>query len=128
MPIFAFLNHASCPGTVGHSSTLDEVTAQINRFRDERDWRQFHRLKDLALSLSLEAAEVLELFQWRPDDFTPDSVRLGDELADVLYWTLLMAHDANIDLSEAFARKMDSNAEKYPVKKARSSATKYTGL
>lgn len=100
----------------------------VMKFRDERDWKQFHALKDLALSLSLEASEVLELFQWKPSDYTPDAENIGDELADVLYWTLLMAHEAGIDLDAAFERKMSKNAGKYPVDKARASAAKYTEL
>lgn len=108
--------------------TLADLTSAVVEFRDDRDWKQFHALKDAALSLSLEASEVLELFQWKPADHVPDEDRLGDELADVLYWTLLMAQDAGIDLASAFERKMAKNAAKYPVDKARSSSAKYTEL
>lgn len=108
--------------------TLEGLTRKIVEFRDERDWSQFHALKDSALSLNLEASEVLELFQWKAGDHIPESEPLGDELADVLYWTLLMAHDAGIDLATAFERKMAKNAAKYPVEKARSSSAKYTEL
>ncbi len=108
--------------------TLAEMMSTVVEFRNERDWKQFHALKDAALSLSLEASEVLEIFQWKPADHVPDLEPLGDELADVLYWTLLMAHDAGIDLAAAFEVKMAKNAAKYPVDKARSSSAKYTEL
>lgn len=107
---------------------LEAITRSITAFRDARDWKQFHHLKDAALSLSLEAAEVLELFQWKPQDHAPQREELGRELADVLYWTLLMAHDAGIDLGEAFAAKMEENERKYPVALAKASAAKYTEL
>lgn len=109
-------------------TALAELTQQIIEFRDARDWSQFHALKDSALSLSLEASEVLELFQWKSGDHVPEAEALGDELVDVLYWTLLMANDAGIDLAEAFQRKMAKNAVKYPIEKARSSSAKYTEL
>lgn len=99
---------------------------RIAAFRDERDWKQFHSLKNLAISLQLEAAEVLEIFQWRPEAEVPDDQVLKRELADVLYWVLLMAHDAGIDLASAFEEKMQENAAKYPVDKAKGSSAKYT--
>jgi dCTP diphosphatase len=113
--------------------TLAELTRRIVRFRDERQWQQFHNAKDVALSLVLEATEVLELMQWKQGDELEKSLqekkhRLGEELADVLYWVLIMAHDRGIDLSEAFANKMAANAIKYPVEKARGVATKYNEL
>lgn len=114
-------------------SQLHDLTARIVAFRDERDWRQFHNAKDLALSLSLEAAEVLELYQWKTGpaiDAVASERRqdLADELADVLYYTLLMAHDQGIDLATALQDKLRRNAEKYPVDKAKGSNKKYTEL
>lgn len=113
--------------------TLPELTAQIAAFRDARDWAQFHNPKDLALSLSLEVGEVLEHMQWANGDaltarLTERREAVGEELADVLYYTLLLAHDLEIDLEAAFAAKMARNAEKYPVEKARGSSKKYTEL
>jgi NTP pyrophosphatase (non-canonical NTP hydrolase) len=112
---------------------LRELTELVLRFRDERDWKQFHTPKDLALSLSLEAAEVLELFQWKNGEelekhLRENRQRLGEELSDVLYWLLLMAHDNKIDLSAAFRKKMRQNEKKYPAAKSKGSSKKYTEL
>lgn len=109
-------------------STLQALTLRIKDFRDQRDWSRFHNPKDTALSLSLEAAEVLELFQWKDAEHRPDPDRLGEELSDVLYWVLLMASDAGIDLADAFEKKMQQNEAKYPIGKASGSAAKYTEL
>jgi dCTP diphosphatase len=108
---------------------LSELTAQVVRFRDARDWKQFHNPKDLALSLSLEASEVLEIFQWRNGadiDATAQARKsdVADELADVLCYALLMAHDLGIDLSAAIPAKLQKNAARYPVDQARGSARK----
>jgi len=114
-------------------SEIRALTEHIVAFRDERDWQQFHNPKDLALSLSLEAAEVMELFQWK-NGAEIDAVvserkaELADELADVLYYTLLMAHDAGINMEQALLAKLERNAEKYPVEKAKGSSKKYTEL
>lgn len=113
----------------------DDSLAALSRlvlaFREERDWKQFHNPKDMALSLSLEAAEVLELMQWRngPEldaHLAANKHRLGEELSDVLGWILLLAHDQHIDLADAFAKKIDLNKQKYPIDRARGSAKKYT--
>ena len=106
---------------------------QIVNFRDARDWKQFHNPKDMAISLVLEAAEVIEHFQWK----TPEEIKehlknnkqeLSEELSDVFYWVLLMAHDLDIDLEKAFATKMTKNMAKYPIKKSKSNHKKYTEL
>jgi NTP pyrophosphatase (non-canonical NTP hydrolase) len=112
---------------------INEITAEITAFRDERDWKQFHTPKDVALSLVLEATEVLELMQWKNGDALDAKLAekresLGDELVDVLYYTLLLAHDQGIDIEAAFTRKMERNAQKYPVELARGSSAKYTEL
>jgi NTP pyrophosphatase (non-canonical NTP hydrolase) len=114
-------------------SEFKEFTDKINAHRDARDWRQFHKPKDLALSLTLEAAEVLELFQWKGDEEAAEYVkknkeRIGEELADVLYWVLTLADDCGINMKEAFERKMKINEEKYPVDKAKGKKDKYTEL
>jgi NTP pyrophosphatase (non-canonical NTP hydrolase) len=113
--------------------TILDLTEQIVKFRDERDWKQFHRPKDMALSLMLESAEVAELFQWRTDveierEIAAKREALGKELSDVLYWTLLLARDAGIDLTAAFESKMQENERKYPVDLAKGSNKKYTDL
>ena len=113
------------------SDSLKELSELVLAFREERDWKQFHNPKDMALSLSLEAGEVMELMQWRNGDelakhLAENKQQLGEELADVLGWILLMAHDQGIDLADAFERKIELNKRKYPVEKARGSAAKYT--
>jgi dCTP diphosphatase len=109
---------------------LESMKKEVADFRDARDWKQFHKPKDMAISLLLEAAEVAELFQWEKDDLEDFLKRkkedLGDELADVLYWVLLIANDYGIDLSESWKRKMDKNETKYPVDKAKGRSDKYT--
>ena len=112
---------------------LSNIQERIVRFRDERDWKQFHNPKDLAISLVLESNEFLEHFQWKNSDEVKDHItkkkeELGDELADVLYWVLLIAHDLNIDLYEVSDRKLNKNAEKYEIKKSKGNHKKYTEL
>lgn len=102
-------------------------------FRDARNWKQFHNPKDLALSLTLEAAEVLEHFQWKSKEEIEEYLKthkehVGEELADVLYWVLLMSHDLEINILDALDRKMEQNEKKYPVEKAKGKHTKYTDL
>lgn len=115
--------------------SLEDLTRRLIAFRDERDWRQFHGLKNLMLSLSLEAAELLELAQWKSDEEVEGALndpafraRLGEECADVLLYLLLIAERGGIDLARAAADKIARNAAKYPVAKARGSARKYTEL
>ena len=114
-------------------SDLQSLTQKVVKFRDDRDWAQFHNPKDMALSLMLEAAELLEVFQWKEGKAIHATAEqrqgdLADELADVLYYTLLMAHDLKIDLGTALGAKLLRNAEKYPVDKAKGSSKKYTEL
>ncbi|TSC84802.1 MAG: nucleotide pyrophosphohydrolase [Parcubacteria group bacterium Gr01-1014_13] len=112
---------------------LEEVQKKIIAFRDERDWKQFHTPKDMAISLALEAAEVLEHFQWKNEAEMKEYIanhkeEIGDELADVLWWVLLMANDLGIDILEAADKKIDKTALKYPVEKSKGRHTKYTEL
>lgn len=112
---------------------IKKLTERIIRFRDARDWKQFHKPKDLAVSLSLEAAEVLEHFQWKNEDEIGEYVKthkeeIADELADVLNYLLIIAHDLDIDIIEAENRKVSKNEAKYPVEKARGNAKKYIEL
>ncbi len=114
-------------------ATLKELTQLVLQFRDERDWAQFHNPKDIAVSLTLEAAELLELTQWRSGPELLEHLKkhreeLADELADILGWVLVMAHDQGIDLGDAVRKKLKKNAAKYPVEKARGQAKKYTEL
>ena len=100
------------------------------KFRDDRDWRQFHTPKDLALSLCLEAAELLEVFQWSGTDLecSHKTNKIREELADVLSYCILMADVYGLDLDEIMNEKIDKNEAKYPVEKSKSSAAKYTEL
>lgn len=113
--------------------TLEDLQKKIIAFRDARDWKQFHNAKDSAISLSLEAAEVLEHFQWKNEAEIAEYLKtnkeeIGDELADVLWWVLLMSHDLGIDILEASEKKIEKTALKYPVEKAKGRHTKYTEL
>ncbi len=117
-------------GARREASTLASLQAAVIAFRDARDWAQFHNAKDACLSLALEAAELLELTQWKQGDDLVRHLRrhredVADELSDILYWVLLLAHDQGIDLAAAFRRKLRKNARKYPVRKARGSSAKY---
>ena len=112
---------------------IKQLQKKIINFRDKRDWKQFHNPKDMALSLVLEAAELMEHFQWKSTEEIRDYVErngqeIGDELADVLYWVLLMSHDLGIDIKIALLQKIKKNELKYPVKKAKGKHTKYTKL
>lgn len=112
------------------------LTRAILAFRDERNWAQFHSLRNLIVSLNLESAELLELTQWKNDEEMarlPDSdpnvkEALSDECADVLLYLLLIADKAGIDLEEAARAKLIKNAAKYPVAKSYGSSRKYTQL
>jgi NTP pyrophosphatase (non-canonical NTP hydrolase) len=115
---------------MGKSAQLSEIMAKIRKFRDDREWAQFHDSKNLAISLQLEASEVLELFQWTQDNqIKPGSEdKLAAELADVFYWTLMLADKHGIDLLDALDRKMEENEAKYPIDKAKGNSAKYTEL
>ncbi len=112
---------------------IENLTKRIISFRDARDWKQFHNPKDVALSLVLEAGEVMEHFQWKNKEEMEKYVKenkgaIGEELADVLYWVLLMSHDLNIDVLDALEKKIKINEDKYPVEKATGKHTKYNKL
>jgi len=112
---------------------LNELIKRIIAFRNARDWKQFHNPKDVALSLVLEAAEVMEHFQWKSKEemekyIVTNKSDIGEELADVLYWVLLMSADLNIDILNALEEKIKKNEEKYPVEKSKGRHTKYTKL
>lgn len=109
-----------------NQDTVDRVL----KFRDERNWKQFHNPKDLAISLSLEAAELLEVYQWSGSELEcKDKVeKIKEELADILNYCILIAEAYNLDLDEIVLNKLKVNAEKYPVEKSRNSSKKYTEL
>lgn len=107
-----------------------ETIDQILKFRDDRDWKQFHNPKDLAISISLEAAELLEVFQWSAEDVTcSDKIdKIKEELADVAIYCVLMADACGLDLDEIIREKIKRNEEKYPIEKSKGSKRKYTNL
>lgn len=114
-------------------SDIEELTNRIIAFRNARDWKQFHNPKDVALSLVLEATEVMEHFQWKSAEeienyIKTNKVEIGEELADVFYWILLMCHDLKIDVLEILRQKINKNEEKYPVEKSKGKHTKYNKL
>lgn len=114
-------------------SDISDLQKRVVSFRDARDWKQFHNPKDSAISLVLEASEVIEHFQWKtPEEITKHMEKnkgeLAGELADVLYWVLLMANDLDIELGAAFESKMQKNEAKYPVEKSKGNHKKYTEL
>lgn len=104
---------------------MEELIKRIIKFREDRDWRQFHSPENLAKSISIEAAELLENFQWN-GDYELDRVK--EELADVMIYCILMADVLDLDIKEIMNSKIDKNQEKYPVEKARGSSKKYTEL
>lgn len=114
-------------------SDIKKLQRLIIDFRNKRDWKQFHNPKDIALSLVLEAAEVMEHFQWKNPGEVKDYVKnnkneIGEELADVFYWVLLMSHDLGINIKKSLEEKIKRNEKRYPVKKSRGKYTKYTKL
>ncbi len=113
--------------------TLKDITERILAFRNARDWKQFHTPKDMLLALNIEVSELQELFLWKSEAeiqamIEKDREEIGAELADILYWVLLLANECGIDLGAASARKMALNEAKYPVEKAKGSHAKYTKL
>ena len=105
-----------------------ETIDQILKFRDDRDWKQFHNPKDLAISISLEAAELLEVFQWSAEDVTCSNKidKIKEELADVANYCVLMADACGLDLDEIIREKIKRNEKKYPIEKSKGNKEKYT--
>jgi len=115
------------------NNDIKKLAKEVLKFRDERDWKQFHNPKDSAISLSLEASEVLEHFQWKNKEevekyLQENKEHVAEELADVLYWVILMSHDLDIDIIKASFKKLEKNKVKYPVEKSRGKSTKYNKL
>lgn len=113
------------------SATIADLKRMAIAFRDERDWAQFHSPRNLAVSIVLEAAELLEHFQWRTDEEIAEHLAgegresVCEEIADVLMYLLTMVHDLGIDVASSVEAKLRKNAVKYPVEKAKGNATKY---
>jgi NTP pyrophosphatase (non-canonical NTP hydrolase) len=108
-------------------SDIKEITEKLLKVRDERDWSQFHNSKDLAIAINVEAGELLEIFLWKhPESANKDKLR--EELADIIAFCLLLAEKEGLDVREILLEKIASNAEKYPVEKAKGTAKKYNEL
>ena len=110
--------------------SIKAIQEKILKFRDARNWKQFHNPKDIAISISIEAAELLEVFQWSGSDVSADNKieKIKEELADVLIYSTLMATDLGLDIDEIISNKIDANDRKYPVEKAKNKSTKYNLL
>ena len=105
-------------------TTIEELKLIVESFVDERDWKQFHSPKNLAMSISIEVAELMELFQWLSLDQARDVMKAGnirenaiDEIADILIYTLAFCNRNNIDIADALKKKMEKNTRKYPAEK-----------
>lgn len=105
----------------------EQLIKELIKFRDEREWEQFHNAKDLALAISIEANELLELFLWKEaDEVNKDKAK--EEIADILSFTLLLANKYNLNVMEIVLEKIEKNRSKYPVEKSKGNAKKYTEL
>ena len=114
-------------------SEIKDLTEKIIKFRDERDWKKFHSPKDVAISLSIEAAEVLEHFKWKSNEeieeyIKTDKKEIGKELADVLNHILILSHDLDIDIVKATKEKTKENHKKYPIEKIKGRYVKWDKL
>jgi len=111
-------------------SEIERITEYLINFRNARNWEQFHNTKDLAIAIGIEAAELNELFLWKTPEQAEevDKEKVADELADILVYSLMLAHKQGFDVEEIIMKKMKKNGEKYPVEKSRGNATKYTEL
>jgi NTP pyrophosphatase (non-canonical NTP hydrolase) len=111
-------------------SEIEHITAAVVNFRDERDWAQFHDSKNLAAAISIEAAELNELFLWKStvQSETVSGDLIKEELADVLLYSFLLAHRHGFNIGEIMMQKMKKNAEKYPIDKSKGNSKKYDEL
>jgi NTP pyrophosphatase (non-canonical NTP hydrolase) len=117
------------------NTTIKELKKLVIAFRDERDWKKYHNPKDLAVSMSIEAAELLELFQWKTVDEIKEMLKSNEkyqkvceELADVIVYCIDLADAINADISEVVNKKLEHNRKKYPIEKSKGIAKKYTEL
>ncbi len=108
-------------------SDIKEITEALIKFRNERDWEQFHNPKDLAVALNIEAGELLENFLWKsPEEANKENIK--EELADVIAYSVLLAEKYGFDIKEILLEKIKKNGEKYPIEKAKGTAKKYNEL
>lgn len=113
---------------------IEDLQQKVAKFRDDRNWKQFHGPKDLAISISIEAAELMECFQWKNKEDIEEYIQseksneINEEMADILVYLLNLADVLNIDILDAAYKKLEKNSAKYPVEKAKGNARKYTEL
>ena len=114
-------------------TTIDELKKKMIEFRDERDWKQFHHPKDLAIALSIETSEILEHFRFKTNEEIKEYLKnldnknkLGHEIADAMYFLFILANESEIDMVKAFNEKTEINKKKYPVEKCKGKPDKYT--
>jgi dCTP diphosphatase len=110
---------------------IEGIRKRLNKFAVERDWGQYHTPKNLAISLSVEAGELLEIFQWLPESLPYDEnvyQKASEEVADILIYAIMFSRKMNIDIEKAVVKKIEVNEKKYPVDKAKGIAKKYNEL
>ncbi len=112
---------------ISQMSEINEITKALLKFRDERDWGQFHNPKDLALALTIEASELLEAYLWKSPEGA-DRNKVKEELADVFAFAFLLANKYDLDVKNIIMEKIESNNLKYPIEKSRGTSKKYTEL
>jgi len=117
------------------SSTIEQLKTTVKKFRDDRNWKQFHDLKNLSIALAVEAAELQELFLWKSESLAKQLLssekgkqKIRDELADIQIYLLYLSDESGIDLSEAVRAKLSINNKKYPVSKSYNRSSKYNDL
>jgi len=106
---------------------INKIIGELRKFRDERDWAQFHNPKDLAIALSIEVSELLELYLWK-DAENADAEKIKEELADVFAYAFMLADNYGLDVAQIMRDKLAKNKQKYPVNKAKGNAKKYNEL
>jgi len=116
-----------------HFMIKEETIAKLLKFRTDRDWKQFHTIKDQCLGLGIEVAELQSIFLWKTGQEISETIEkkseaIRDEIADIFMYLAYISHDLGIDLNDAVNRKIDKNSKKYPVEKSRGSNKKYTEL
>lgn len=118
-------------------NTIDakKINDEVEKFVKDRDWDQFHSMKNLAMALSVESSELLEIFQWMREDESNQAVKdsflkekIEDEIADIFVYLLRLANKSNIDIEATVLKKIKKNAEKYPIEKSKGNSKKYTEL
>lgn len=118
-----------------NDSSILDVREKVANFVEERDWEKFHTPKNLSMSIAIEAAELMEIFQWMKDDEANDILanpstlqRIREELADILIYSISLSNTLKLDISEAISEKLGKNSQKYPIQKAKGLSKKYTEL